>query len=135
MTCLNAVDCIESLNEYEYLWIIFIFHQNTNSSRKLKLELLSEQEGSKKNLSNVKSKVKVPRLNSQKVGLFATRTPHRPNPIGLSVVKLHKIEGNRIYIGGLDLVDYTPVLDIKPYIPTYDAITDARGKYSTFFIK
>ena len=125
MTCLNSGECIQNLSEYEYLWIIFLFHQNTNTSRKLKLELLSEQEGSKKNLSNVKSKVKVPRLNGGKVGLFATRTPHRPNPIGLSVVKINKIEGNRIYISGLDLVDGTPVLDIKPYIPSYDSIPNA----------
>jgi tRNA-Thr(GGU) m(6)t(6)A37 methyltransferase TsaA len=125
MTCLNSADCIQNLSEYQYIWIIFIFHENTNTSRLLKLELLSEQEGSKKNLSNVKSKVKVPRLNGGKVGLFATRTPHRPNPIGLSVVRIDKILDNKIFITGLDLVDGTPVLDIKPYIPSYDSIKDA----------
>lgn len=67
-----------------------------------------------------KAKVAPPRLNGVKIGVFASRSPHRPNPIGLSLVKIDKIEGNDIYFFGVDIVDETPVLDIKPYIPQYD---------------
>jgi len=54
-------------------------------------------------------------------GLFATRTPNRINPIGLSVVKLLRVEENRLYIENVDMVDGTPLLDIKPFIPEIDA--------------
>ena len=61
-----------------------------------------------------------PRLKGERVGLWSTRTPHRPNPIGLTLAKLVKIEHCKIYLQGLDLLDKTPILDIKPYIPHYD---------------
>ena len=60
----------------------------------------------------------------EKRGIFATRAPKRPNPIGLSVVKLEKIEGNTIHIADVDIVDGTPLLDIKPYIPHFDKHPD-----------
>jgi len=60
------------------------------------------------------------------VGLFASRSPVRPNPIGLSVVRLYTIEGNRLYISGLDVFDGTPLLDIKPYIRDLDTKNDAN---------
>ena len=56
----------------------------------------------------------------QKIGLFSTRTPHRPNPIGLTLAKLDKIEGSKVHVEGLDLLDQTPIIDIKPFIPQYD---------------
>ena len=59
-------------------------------------------------------------------GLFATRTPHRPNPIGKVTVRLLERSGNTLRVEGLDAIDGTPVIDIKPYIPRYDAATDAR---------
>ncbi len=59
----------------------------------------------------------VPFLDTVKRGLFATRAPRRPNPIGLSVVRLEKIKGNVLQISGLDIVDGTPLLDIKPHVP------------------
>jgi len=62
----------------------------------------------------------VPFLDTQLRGLFATRAPSRPNPIGLSVVKLLGIHGNRLDIQGVDLLDGTPVLDIKPYVGEFD---------------
>ena len=77
------------------------------------------------------AKVKPPRLDGSKTGLFATRSPHRPNPIGLSLTKLDKIEQNRVHVSGIDLLDGTPVLDIKPYIFDYDypkQIADASLK-------
>ena len=58
-----------------------------------------------------------PHLDHRKRGLFATRSPHRPNPIAVSVVRLLKIEGTTLHIAGLDMLDGTPLLDIKPYIP------------------
>ena len=62
----------------------------------------------------------VPFLDTELRGLFATRAPSRPNPIGLSVVELEGIEGNRLTIRGVDLLDGTPVLDIKPYVGEFD---------------
>ncbi len=61
-----------------------------------------------------------PYLDNVLRGLFATRAPRRPNPIGLSIVKLNKIEGTTLHISNLDIIDGTPLLDIKPYIPDFD---------------
>jgi tRNA-Thr(GGU) m(6)t(6)A37 methyltransferase TsaA len=66
-----------------------------------------------------------PFLGSEKHGVFATRAPTRPNPIGLSVVKLVKIEGNLLYIENLDILDGTPLLDIKPFVPEFDGHPEA----------
>jgi len=60
------------------------------------------------------------------MGIFATRSPHRPNPIGLSLAKLEKIEGDTIFLSGIDLVNGTPVLDVKPYLPLWDGAENAR---------
>lgn len=68
----------------------------------------------------------VPFLDDQPRGLFATRAPKRPNPIGLSVVKLSRIEGNLVYFTGVDMIDGTPLLDIKPYVPAFDDRTECR---------
>jgi tRNA-Thr(GGU) m(6)t(6)A37 methyltransferase TsaA len=67
-----------------------------------------------------------PFLDSQPHGIFATRAPHRPNPIGLSVVKLVKVEGSLIYVDNLDILDGTPLLDIKPYVPEFDSQPEIR---------
>ena len=61
-----------------------------------------------------------PFLDEQQRGLFATRAPARPNPIGLSTVRLERVEGTRLYIREVDIVDGTPLLDIKPYVPRFD---------------
>jgi len=61
-----------------------------------------------------------PFLDDQKHGIFATRYPCRPNSIGLSVVHLLRVEGNRLDIEGVDMLDNTPLLDIKPYVPEFD---------------
>jgi tRNA (adenine37-N6)-methyltransferase len=61
-----------------------------------------------------------PFLDTQKRGVFATRAPKRPNPIGMSVVRLNKIYGSTIFISDVDIVDGTPLLDIKPYVPHFD---------------
>lgn len=80
--------------------IVFLFHKNTNKV--------------------VKAKVKPPRLDGAKVGVFASRSPHRPNPIGLTLARLDAIVGNTLFLSAIDLLDGTPVLDIKPYVPDYD---------------
>ena len=67
-----------------------------------------------------KSKIKPPRLDGIKTGLYSTRTPHRPNTIGLSLVRLRKVEGDTLYLSGVDLCDGTPVrLYIYIYIYIY----------------
>ncbi|XP_064619079.1 uncharacterized protein LOC135482713 isoform X2 [Lineus longissimus] len=96
----NPEHSLEGLHHFSHLWIIFVFHQNNNSC--------------------TKAKVKPPRLDGAKVGLFSTRCPYRPNPIGLSLAKIEDIKGATIYLSGIDILDGTPVLDIKPYIPDYD---------------
>jgi len=60
------------------------------------------------------------------VGLFASRSPYRPNPVGKATVRLLERQGNILKVEGLDAIDGTPVIDIKPYIPGYDSVTDAR---------
>jgi tRNA (adenine37-N6)-methyltransferase len=67
-----------------------------------------------------------PFLDPQPHGLFATRAPARPNPIGFSVVKLLKIEGTTLHIEDVDIVDGTPLLDIKPYVPAFDERSGAK---------
>lgn len=96
----NPEQSLETLEDFSHFWIIYHFHKND---------------------PHFKPKVSPPRLDGKKVGVLATRSPHRPNPIGISLVKLDRIEGSTIYFYGSDMVDETPVLDIKPYIPSYDS--------------
>lgn len=96
----NPEHSLEGLEEFSHLWIIYHFHKNE---------------------AHTKAKVAPPRLNGQRVGVFSTRSPHRPCAIGLSLVRFDRIEGNRIYFFGTDMVDGTPVFDLKPYIPKYDS--------------
>ncbi|KAK0086447.1 hypothetical protein PV325_003161 [Microctonus aethiopoides] len=96
----NPEHALDGLQEFSHMWILFNFHKN--------------------NSMHVRAKVAPPRLNGVRTGVFSTRSPHRPCPIGLSLVKIIKIENNTILFEGVDTVDGTPVLDIKPYIPQYD---------------
>jgi len=111
---INPVHALDGLQNFSHVWLIYVFHENTNTGRNLK-----------ENSSIVKAKVSPPRLNGDRVGLFATRTPHRPNPIGLSAAQIVRIEGDTIHLAGIDLIDGTPVLDIKPYVHGYDNIPHA----------
>lgn len=97
---------LEDLESFERIWVIFWFHLVPPGP--------------------VPSKVLPPR-SDRKHGLFATRTPHRPNPIGLSAVRLERVEGLVVHIRDLDLVDGTPVLDLKPYVPYADAFPEANA--------
>jgi len=67
-----------------------------------------------------------PFLEQDKHGIFAIRSPHRPNHIGLSIVKIERIEGNRLYFTEVDVLDQTPVLDIKPYVSHFDQRDDVK---------
>lgn len=92
---------VSGITDYSHIWVIFEFHANTD-------------------LNNAKrTKIRPPRGGGIKVGQLATRSPHRPNPIGLSLVKVEKWDeiNRRLYISGLDLVHGTPVYDIKPCVP------------------
>jgi len=73
----------------------------------------------------------VPFMDKEKRGLFATRAPARPNPIGLSIVELEKVEGTSFTVSGIDVLDGTPLLDIKPYVPEFDN----REKVRTGWLK
>ncbi|MBS1972691.1 MAG: tRNA (N6-threonylcarbamoyladenosine(37)-N6)-methyltransferase TrmO [Bdellovibrionales bacterium] len=96
---------LEDLEGIERLWLIYVFHHNT---------------------THWKPKVLPPRGSDKKVGVFATRAPYRPNPIGMSCVKLLKIDGLKIYVEGADLLDGSPILDIKPYLPYADAFPESK---------
>lgn len=99
---------LRGLDGFNYIWLIFEFHQ----AEKRSLTPLSRP----------------PRLGgNKKMGLFATRSPFRPSGLGLSVVKVTKVEGTTITVEGADLLDQTPILDIKPYISYSDSKADATN--------
>ncbi|HXZ98461.1 MAG TPA: tRNA (N6-threonylcarbamoyladenosine(37)-N6)-methyltransferase TrmO [Candidatus Acidoferrum sp.] len=77
-------------------------------------------------LSGKSSLIVRPYLDDETHGVFATRAPARPNPIGISVVRLARVDGTRLHVAGVDMLDGTPLLDIKPYIPQFDAIETER---------
>lgn len=97
---------LEDLEGFERIWVIFWFHQVPAGASP--------------------SKVLPPR-SDRKRGVFATRSPHRPNPIGISAVRLERVEGRVVHIRDLDLIDGTPVLDLKPYVPYADAFPEANA--------
>ncbi|KAL0490927.1 Nef-associated protein, partial [Acrasis kona] len=109
----NGSASLQGLEQFSHCWLIFVFHENTNQTKQ------STQAN-----NNVKSKISPPRLKGQKVGLYATRTPHRHNNIGLSCAQIHSIDlkSGAVHLRGVDLIDGTPILDIKPYIDQYDNI-------------
>ncbi|XP_011018134.1 PREDICTED: uncharacterized protein LOC105121265 isoform X1 [Populus euphratica] len=106
---------LEGLVEYSHCWIIYVFHLNTDLVKLWKHP----------SRSKFKAKVRVPRLKGGRMGVFATRSPHRPCPIGLTVAKVEAVQGNMVLLSGVDLVDGTPILDIKPYLPYCDSIQGA----------
>ncbi len=103
----NFEMALRDLDGFERIWVIFQFHEN---------------EGWRPT-----TRPPVPPKGKDRVGTFASRSPYRPNPIGLSCVRLLKIDGLTLYIDEADLLNETPVLDIKPYIPMADAFPDAKA--------
>ena len=94
---------LDDLEGFDRIWLVGWFHRNTTW----------------------RARVLPPRGPAKRRGLFATRSPHRPNPISLTCVSLVAIEGLTLVVGPLDLVDGTPILDIKPYLPRVDAFPEA----------
>jgi tRNA-Thr(GGU) m(6)t(6)A37 methyltransferase TsaA len=99
---------LEGLEGWEYAWVLFVFHRNVEQAR------------------GWKAKVFPPRA-SRKQGVFATRSPHRPNPIGLSAVAVVRVDGLLVHVRGIDLLDGTPVLDLKPYVAYADSFPSASA--------
>ena len=107
----NVPDALRGLEAFSHVWILFVFHQSARDEWK--------------------ATVRPPRLGgNERVGVFASRSNFRPNPIGLSVVELLSVEGTALKLGGGDFLDGTPVLDIKPYLPYVDSIPDAQGAFA-----
>jgi tRNA-Thr(GGU) m(6)t(6)A37 methyltransferase TsaA len=107
----------KGLEDYSHVWLLWEFSENKKVS--------------------FSPTVRPPRLGGNtRMGVFATRSPYRPNNIGLSCVKIEKIElqtpdGPVLWVSGADLMNGTPILDIKPYLPHSDSIPDAKGGFST----
>ncbi len=129
-------DSILELEHFSHLWILFQFHLNTKG-KDSKDNNNNNNNKSKKLNQQYSSKIAPPALGGKKVGIFATRTPHRPNAIGFTLCKLESIALPQkqkkklsdkndstfsINISGIDLVDGTPVFDIKPFVPHYDSV-------------
>ncbi len=107
---------VRELEGFSHLWVVFVFHRHDSKAWK--------------------PSIRPPRLGgARKVGVLASRSPHRPNPIGLSAVRLKRIDleakgGIEIHLEGVDILDGTPVLDIKPYLPYADSIPDAKAGWA-----
>jgi len=110
------IEALHLLETFSHIWIVFSFHKSLGK--------------------NWSSRIEPPGADGPKsVGVFASRSPHRPNPIGMSVVKLEKIDrsasgGIEIHVSGVDLLDGTPVLDIKPYLPYSDTVEGANSGWA-----
>ncbi|CAK8737618.1 hypothetical protein SODG_001341 [Sodalis praecaptivus] len=111
----NQAEAVRGLTEFSHIWLLFVFHQTPEGSWR--------------------PTVRPPRLGgNSRMGVFATRSPFRPNPIGMSLVALEGItlRGADVILrlGSLDLVDGTPVVDIKPYLPYAESLPDARAGFA-----
>lgn len=100
----NFQQALIGLEGFSHLWVIYAFHRN----------------------HHWKPMTLPPRGSPQKIGVFGTRSPYRPNPLGLSCVRIKKIEGLKIFVEGADLMDQSPILDIKPYITYSDSLPNAK---------
>ena len=106
----------KQLETFSHIWVLFVFHKH--------------------NSKGFKASIRPPRLGGKKkVGVFGTRSPHRPNPIGISAVKLEGIKKDRkgrvlIEVSGVDILDGSPIVDIKPYLPYADSIPSANAGWT-----
>jgi len=111
----NHAEAVRGLETFSHLWIVFVFHQTMEGGWR--------------------PTVRPPRLGGNtRMGVFATRSTFRPNPVGMSLVELKGIRCHKeqviLQLGGLDLVDGTPVIDIKPYLPFAESLPDAHAGYA-----
>ena len=100
----ELTDGLKDLQGFSHIYLLYSFHQATRTE----LEV-------------------IPFMDTQSRGVFSTRSPLRPNHIGLSIVQLKKVEGNRVYVHGIDVLDGTPLLDIKPYIAGFDRVEESTS--------
>lgn len=104
----DQAEAVEGLEQVSHIWLTFIFHQALEDKQRLK--------------------VRPPRLGGNRsIGVFASRATHRPNGLGQSVVRLEKVEPGRLWLSGIDLLDGTPIVDIKPYVPYADSLPHAHN--------
>jgi len=94
---------LADLEGFSHVWLIYHLHQNQRPCLRVK-----------------------PFLDDAEHGIFATRSPSRPNPVGLSLVTLVAVNGNRLMVENIDVLDGTPLLDIKPFVPAFDSVSDPR---------
>jgi len=102
-------DGIYRLKDFSHVIILYWFHKRDNKDERHVLRVVPKRHQAR-----------------QEVGVFASRSPSRPNPIGLCVVKLVKVEGCVLTVGGLDALEGSPIIDIKPYLPRADFVPDVR---------
>lgn len=106
-------ESLRGLDDFDYLWLLWGFSANRHQS------------------ATFQPTVRPPRLGgNERMGVFATRSPYRPNGLGLSSVRILAVEGTEIIVAGADLMDGTPIYDIKPYLPYADAHPQARGGFT-----
>ncbi len=105
----DLAEGLDGLSEFSHIIVLYWMHQAVDSE-KMAIKVCPQG-----------------RRNLPPVGLFASRSPYRPNPLGKATVRLLERRGNILRVAGLDAIDGTPVLDIKPYIPDYDSAADARA--------
>ena len=119
----NDIAAFEGIEAFSHLWLIWNFHENKSVASHASAE------------PAFRAQVRPPRLGgNQKIGVFATRSMYRPAPLGLSVVQFKKVvkqgKSVRVYVTGSDLLDGTPIVDIKPYIQYSDAVPEAMSGYA-----
>ena len=98
------IDGLQDLDGFSHIYLLYSFHKATRT------EMLV-----------------TPFMDTQTRGVFATRSPLRPNHIGISIVRLLRVEGGTVVVGGIDIIDGTPLLDIKPYIEKFDGVEESRS--------
>jgi len=107
----RSPEALRGIAEFSHIWLIFGFHQTADQGWR--------------------PTVRPPRLGgNERVGVFASRSTFRPNGLGLSLVRLERVEGAVLHLAGLDLIDGTPVYDVKPYLPYAEAVADAGSGFA-----
>ena len=101
---IEYADGLKDLQGFSHIYLFYYFHQSQKTCLRLK-----------------------PYLSDQKHGIFATRAPHRPNKLGMSLVRLMRIKDNILHVKDIDILDGTPLLDIKPYIQRFDSKKNTRS--------
>jgi len=98
------IEGLKGLAEFSHIYLFFYFNKSEKTCLQVK-----------------------PYISDEKYGIFATRAPHRPNKLGMSLVRLQKIENNILYVNDIDILDGTPLIDIKPYIHRFDSIESSKS--------